>query len=341
MRSLSLRRPPRPHGRERGATLALVAISLVWIVGVASLVVDIGGGWTTRQELVSATDAAALAAVQDLVDQPGDHAGACATAGTYVATNAPTATVTDCSVTPLGSAGGRLTIGASEDFDPLFTDLTEDRAIHSLSTATWGPPVTVSSLRPVAFCYDGSAELQQAIDNPPSSPELVTVSFYRDDPTDCGGVANVGNFATIDFPGGTANSEIDDWVLEGYPGQIGFEAATTTGCDGGVTCYERPYASSYIENELLALRQRASYETFPIYDYADADEIHLVGVIRARLVDFDITDPTSWWFKLEIGPGLVTGTCCGPPALSSGNKVIALCGVDPDAYEACQPEGGA
>ncbi|MGI9613345.1 MAG: pilus assembly protein TadG-related protein, partial [Acidimicrobiales bacterium] len=50
---------------ERGTTLALVALSLVWILGLAALVVDIGGGWVSRQRLIPATDAAALAAVQD------------------------------------------------------------------------------------------------------------------------------------------------------------------------------------------------------------------------------------------------------------------------------------
>lgn len=328
---------------ERGTTLALVALSLVWIVGLAALVVDIGGGWVSRQRLIPATDAAALAAVQDLVAQPWDEAGACTTAGSYVATNAPTATVTECTITALGADGGRITIGASEDFETLFVEpAMEGGAVHSVSTAAWGPPVTVSRLRPVAFCYDGSAALRQLIDSPPTSPTWVEVSFLRDDPAACGGVPGVGNFATIDFEGGTSTGEIREWVLEGHPGQVGFEPPTDSNCDGTVACYERPYASDDIESQLLSLRHSGSYVTFPVFDYADADEIHLVGAVRARLYDFDIDGvPGDWRFELKVDPGLITGTCCGPSGASSdllsGNKVIAICGVDPDGYEACDP----
>ena len=328
---------------ERGASLALVALSLVWIVGLASLVVDVGNGWVIRQRLIPATDAAALAAVQDLVDQPWNEEQACATAGTYVASNAPTATITECTVSSFGPDGGRLTIGASEDLETLFTELaTEGGAVHSVSTATWGPPLTVSALRPLAFCYDGSAALRQLIDNPPTSPTWVEVSFFKDDPAACGGVASVGNFATIDFEGGSGISEIRSWVLDGYPGQIEFEPPTTSNCDGGVTCYDRPYASGYIEGQLLSLRHSGSYVAFPVFDYADADEIHLVGMIRARLYDIDIDgSPGDWRIELKVDPGLITGTCCGPPGVLSGNKVIAICGVDPGAYLACDPESAS
>ena len=322
--------------------MAIVALSLVWIVGFAALVVDIGGGWVSRQQLVPATDAAALAAVQDLVDRPWDESGACATAAAYVAGNAPDATVTDCAVTAIGADGGWLTIGASEDFETLFVEPTaEGGAVYSSSTATWGPPVTVSALRPVAFCYDGSTALRQLIDTPPSSPTWVEVSFFKDDPAACGGVAGVGNFATIDFDGGTAIGDLRDWVLDGHPGQIAFEAPTTSNCDSTVTCYERPYASDEIHGQLLTLRSSGDYVAFPVYDYADLDEIHLVGMIRARLYDFHIDGPPDdWRFELKVEPGLVTGTCCGPPGVLSGNKVIAICGVDVGAYEACEPEGG-
>ena len=135
-------------------------------------------------------------------------------------------------------------------------------------------------------------------------------------------------------------SEIRSWVLDGYSGQIGFEPPTISNCDGAVTCYDRPYASGYIESQLLSLRHSGSYVAFPVYDYADADEIHLIGMIRARLYNFDFDgSPGDWRIELKVDPGLVTGTCCGPPGVLSGNKVIAICGVDPGSYLACDPEG--
>ncbi len=327
---------------ERGASLALVALSLVWILGLASLVVDVGDGWLSRQTLISATDAAALAAAQDLVAQPWDEAGACATAGTYVAGNAVAATMTSCEVTALGN-GGRITVTASEDLETTFVELGTDGggSVHSVSTAAWGPPLTVTGLSPFGLCYDGSSELRQLIDNPPTAPTWVQVDYFKDDPAACGGPSSAGNFATVDFEGGTGTTEIRAWMLDGYPGQLGFEPPTASNCDGGVTCYERPYASSAIMGELQLLRSSQSHVGFPVFDYADADEVHLIGMVRARLHDFQLDgSPASWNIELKVDPGLVTGTCCGPPGYLSGNEVIAICGVDPGAYLACEPSTG-
>lgn len=340
MRSLSRLRTIRSD--ERGASLALVALSLVWILGMASLVVDVGGGWLTRQTLIPATDAAALAAAQDLVDQPWDTQGACVTAGGYVTGNAPAAAMIGCEITPFAGGGGRVTVTASEGLDTTFVDLGEEsRSVESVSSAAWGPPATASGLRPLAFCYDGSTDLRQLIDNPPSSPTWVNVDFAKDDPAACGVGPYVGNFATLDFEGGTGIHEIRDWMRDGYPGQVGFEGPTTTDCGGGVTCYERPYALLDLTWQLSALRNSGRYASFPIFDYANDDELHVVGLLRARLYAFDLGgSPQDWSVELKVEPGLITGTCCGPPGVLSGNQVIAICGVDPGAYLACSPSPG-
>lgn len=343
MRSLNPTRSLRSLlSEERGASLALVALSLVWIVGLASLVVDIGGGWLSRQTLISATDAAALAAAQDLVDRPGDAGGACNTAETYVAGNAPAAVVTDCAVTPFGANGGLVTVTAGAQFEPVFTDLTTDESVQSVSTATWGPPLTVSGLRPFALCYDGSSALRHLVDNPPSGPTWIRISYTKDVPSDCGGATSAGNFATVDFDGGTPITEIRDWMLNGHPGQIEFDPSTVIDCEGAAVCYQRPYASNDIRWEMQTLIYNQTYVAFPLFNYSNVDEVHLIGVVRARLYAFMLDGPPEdWWIELKVDPGLITGTCCGPPAVLSGNQVIAICGVDPGAYQACEPDDGS
>ena len=63
-----------------------------------------------------------------------------------------------------------------------------------------------------------------------------------------------------------------------------------------------------------------------------------MGIVRVRLVDFEVNGaPSGRFFELLVRPGLITGTCCGPPGGASGNKVIAICGVDPGAFAACDP----
>lgn len=326
---------------ERGVSLALTALFLVGMVGLTSMVIDVGNGWLSRQRLIPATDAAALAAAQDLIDRPWDKQAACTTARAYVADNAPTGGLVDCNVSSFSPVGGQVTVSADEDFDPLFSEVTTDGGIvRSVSTATWGPPLTVSALRPIGLCYDGSAELRDLIDNPRQGPIWIEVAYTKDDPAACGGAAALGNYATIDFEGGTGVNEIRDWMLHGYPEQIAFDSPGIPDCQVGATCYDRPYASNDIKPELHAVQSSQQYISFPVFNYSDADLVHIIGMVRARLYDFNLSGSTdTWWIQLKVDPGLITGTCCGPGGLVSGNQVIAICGVDVDAYSACTPEG--
>jgi len=329
-------------GDERGATLALVALSLVWIVGMAAIVVDIGDGWLSRQTLIAASDAAALAAAQDLVAEPLDEVGACATARSYVSENAPEATQVGCVVAPIGTEGGQVSVTISEDFESRFIELDgDDPVVGSTSTVAWGPPDTITGLRPFALCYDGAADLQTLIDNPPPGPTEVEVPFTRDDPADCGGELGVGNFVTVDFEGGASITAIRTWMLRGYSGQVGFDPLTTIGCASPAVCFERPYASNVIRYEIQLLRARGTAFLFPVFDYADVDEVHLVGIVRARLVGYQLDgEPETWSIDIEVEPGLVAGTCCGPPDRRAGTKVIAICGVDPGVYGNCEETAG-
>jgi Flp pilus assembly protein TadG len=324
---------------ERGASLALVALSLTGILLVASLVVDVGHLRLIRQQLIPATDAAALAAAQELVDRPWDTAAACAAAGTYLTGNAPAAAMTGCEVVPFDSAGGRVSVAATGSYDATFANLVggEDGSVGSHSTATWGPPLTVSGLRPLALCYDGSLDLRQLIDEPPTSPTWVDVQFLKDDPAACGGWSVVGNFLTVDFESATGLHQIRHWMRDGYPGQVGFDGSTVASCDGEATCYQRPYALIDLIWQLASLVDSRSYVAFPVFDYADVFEVHLAGVVRARLYSFDLYGSAEHWsLQLKVEPGLIAGTCCGPAGIGAGNEVIAVCGVDLGAYQACE-----
>jgi hypothetical protein len=108
-------------------------------------------------------------------------------------------------------------------------------------------------------------------------------------------------------------------------------------------CYDRPYASSDIQWEIDSLRNAETYVSFPVFNYADTDHVHLVGVLRARFYKYQLDGPPQdWWIELKVEPGLVAGTCCGPPGLRTGTKTIAICGVDPGPYDGtCEPAGGS
>lgn len=60
----------RLRSDERGVAVAMVAITLTVLLGIAALGVDAGLLYLERVELLNATDAAALAGVQELPDRP-------------------------------------------------------------------------------------------------------------------------------------------------------------------------------------------------------------------------------------------------------------------------------
>ncbi len=130
-------------------------------------------------------------------------------------------------------------------------------------------------------------------------------------------------------------------MLRGYPGQIGFDPLTAIGCASPAVCFDRPYASNLIRDEIQLLRATGTAFLFPIFDYADLDDVHLVGIVRARLLDYQLDgDPGTWSIDIAVEPGLVAGTCCGPAERRAGTKVIAICGVDPGAFGTCEETAG-
>lgn len=334
---------PIDRRRERGVALPLVALCMVMIMGMAALVIDLGNGWRTRRALIPATDAAALAAAQDYAKGGNGCAG---TAGTYLTANEPAAGLVSCTRVNYNPSQGRVTVTGTESVDTWFAPVIGlgDYDVRSVTSAVWGPPATVTGLRPIGLCYGGSAALKAIVDNPPTTPTLVRISYSKDQPTSCGGASIPGNWGTVDFDGGSnSNADTQSWVLNGYPGSVSFGNHTVTSCTGEPHCYSGDTgALSGIQSQLTTLKTNGTIFTLPVFNFASNPgsnaKFHLMGVLRTRLVDFRVTGPNAnRFFDLMITPGLVTGTCCGSPGGTTGTKVIAICGVDPANFQACEP----
>lgn len=332
-----------PHADERGVTMPVVALSMVVLLGMASLVIDLGNGWRTRRALIAATDAAALAAAQDFVNGTN---GCTSTAGNYLTANEPTSVLVSCVPFAYNPDQGRVTVTATQNVQTWFAAVIGegDYDAPSVTTAVWGPPASVTGLRPIGLCYDGSAALQAVIDNPPATATIVRVDYDKDQPNACGGAAVPGNWGTIDFDGGAnSNSDTKDWVTNGFPGEVYFANHPVASCAGEPHCYQGDTgALAGINAELDGLRDSGIFFTLPVFNYVENPganaSFHLMGVIRVRLLDYQVNGPASGrFFELLVEPGLITGTCCGGGGGAGGNKVIALCGVDPNAYGACAP----
>ena len=96
VRRLSL---ARLRDEEQGAVLAMVAISLIVLIGMAVLTFDLGHGVALKRNMVNAADAGALAAARECGLANGKDS-ATAAAGDLVTDNNSAAKVTDVKIDP-------------------------------------------------------------------------------------------------------------------------------------------------------------------------------------------------------------------------------------------------
>ena len=327
---------------DRGVAMPIIAGGMVVILAAAALTVDMGNGWRTRRALIPATDAGALAAAQDFV--VGTNGCTNDRAADYVDFNHAAATMTDC--TPnVGSDRGWVSVTAEEQLDTFFASVVglNQYTVESTSIAAWGPPATVTGLRPIGLCINAIPEISNLITNPPSTPQIIEIDYDFTHPDPCGGGDLAGNWGIVDFNGGSNPSpDAEDWIEFGYDGQVTFENHTVTSCVSEPHCYEVDPSNfgANFHDELDHLILNNIYFTLPVINFGEGTggtaKYHIMGILRVRLLAYQTTGPqTDQFFRLEVFPGLITGTCCGSGGNDGGSKVITICGVDPNQTAGC------
>jgi hypothetical protein len=134
--------------REEGATLVIVAVMLIAILGFTVIVVDVGGLLTLRREMVRSSDSAALAAAQSYASN--NAAAASGQADSFAGANVDSPTRTlfspqaglpgfSCVSTACGSITVRYTKNQQLYFAPVLGLNSVEDVAHT-STAIWGPP---------------------------------------------------------------------------------------------------------------------------------------------------------------------------------------------------------
>lgn len=312
-----------PSTSERGVASAVFVLFLSAALGLAALVVDVGNAWQERRQLVTATDAAALAAVQDYVR---DDPGCTLSAPGSVAANNDEATMTSCvHVPPTAGAPGRVTVEAEATVDFFFAGVfgMNSKTVGSSTTASYDTASAVTGgLRPFGLCLDAL----EALEDP---GDIVFGKEYRifygkdDQPDSCGGEDVPGNWGILDFDGGAnQQSDIKAWTLGGYPGTV------TIGDDieGDTGAY-----SNSLNGELNFLMTVESFG-LPVFDVATGNganaEFHIVNFAAARLEGFKTTGPQAdRYFDLVFLDEVVQGTGGGPDD-GFGAYVIGICAVD-------------
>jgi Flp pilus assembly protein TadG len=312
----------RPNS-DRGVASVIFVLFLSAALGLAALVVDVGNAWQERRHLVTATDAASLAAVQDYVQ---NDPGCTLSAPGSVTANNPAATMTSCvHVPPAAGSPGRVTVEAEATVDFFFAGVfgVNSKTVSSSTTASYDTASAVTGgLRPFGLCIDSIDALIP--DVVPGDGVVYRISYGKDDqPDSCGGEDVPGNWGILDFDGGAnRQNDIKDWTLNGYPGTV------TIGDDieGDTGAY-----SNSLNSELNFLMTVESFG-LPVFDVATGNganaEFHIVNFAAARLDGFKTTGPQAdRYFDIEFLDEVVQGTG-GGPAVGFGAYVIGICAVN-------------
>jgi hypothetical protein len=165
---------------DRGAVAVIVAIVMVVLLGAAALAIDAGNLWSLRRDLITATDASALAGASYLLRNgsaacssavasgPASPAGGYAT--NQLTSNQASATLdatqgfvvypynNDCT-----SGAGKVSVLAYQPASLVFAPsigLNGSQSVVSSSIAEYGSLVATGGLRPIGICQD-AANIQQ------------------------------------------------------------------------------------------------------------------------------------------------------------------------------------
>ncbi|MCZ7525582.1 MAG: pilus assembly protein TadG-related protein [Acidimicrobiia bacterium] len=328
------------RGAERGGVAVIVAVLAVPLFALGAYALDLGNLWQTRRHLVTATDAAALAAAQTYA--VGDN-GCGGVDDAFVAANFSAATVQACTPSA-GAAGGDssgyVTVDALTTVRFTFAGVLghDDSDVRSATTAMYGIPSAYTGLRPLGLCLDASPELAAWLnlpDGPDGSSGTVRITYSKEHPDACGSDVP-GNWGVLDFDGG-ANSNADTraWLRDGYPGEVSVGQIV----DGDTGAF-----STSLNSALQYLLDTGLVFGLPVFDTATGNgsnaRFHVAAVVAVKIVGFRTTgSQADRYIDLQFQQAVLQGSCCtqGP---DTGVRAVRICAVDPtfDVND-CLPEG--
>jgi Flp pilus assembly protein TadG len=162
----------RLHGREDGATLIIVVLCLIALIGMVVLVVDVGGLLLNRREMVNASDAAALSAAKSCVLPASVDPRSAEQAADELATSnsarSQTGLVNILQVSGCDSAAsGYVTVQYGANQQLFFAGIfgAGQGHITTQATAIWGPPGAANPMPIVVYEHSfNNCKLNQTID---------------------------------------------------------------------------------------------------------------------------------------------------------------------------------
>jgi len=326
-------RSSRSARDESGAIAVIVALVSIVLFAGAAFAIDAGNVWQTRRQMVTASDASALAAAGRYAEG-GD--GCATTAAATLAANRGDATLEDC-LPAAGTDEGHVTVRGSTTADFTFAGVfgLDDTEVESATTAEWGIPSGVRGLRPFGLCIDANQQLKTWLNLPagPTGPSgTVEITYGKAQPDACGTDAP-GNWGVLDLDGGSnSNADTKEWTLNGYPGTVSV---------GDLVAGDTGAFSNSLNSELATLKASGDLFPLPVFDQVSGNGSNARFRIRAfvyvRLLAYKTTgSQANRSLTLQFDRGVVAGTCCGSGP-DTGVRVVRICDVDTTAPDTTDP----
>lgn len=206
----------RRYQEERGSTVLIFTVMVVALLGFASMAIDTGLAYWNQRLLQNAVDAATLAGATHLPTDPDE---AKSIAGVYANHNGLTNDeLTAIKVTNTYNTNDTITVTATRKFDVGLRYLIGAGDLDIVASAS--AIVVAKQPRDLApFGVSASTEEACAV----GDECALKVGTQQ---------STGGNFHLLDFPDSSGASDVAQWILSGYDGEIPAPVATTTPAPG-------------------------------------------------------------------------------------------------------------
>ncbi|HEX6699396.1 MAG TPA: pilus assembly protein TadG-related protein [Gaiellaceae bacterium] len=196
--------------RECGQALVLMVLFLVSLLGMATLVLDVGSWYRSKRQLQSTADAAALAGAQALPNFPGD---ANSLAQQYATKNASDLSTADYSIGSDLFPNDRITVHVTRNAPGFFAKIFGVDSVQVGATATAQAKMMAQAKHVAPIVVKDAQSMLGDPGCPCFGPANETIIPLRTNAP--------GGFALVDLSGsgnGTVSSDaIADWIVNGYP----------------------------------------------------------------------------------------------------------------------------
>jgi hypothetical protein len=301
---------------ERGQAIVLMTLSLVVMMGMATLVLDVGNWYHTKRRLQGTADAAALAGAQLL---PTDSSGAQSQALAYANKNGGDVAGGNIAVTSTVLPNDTISVRARKTDPGIFSGILgiASADIDARAKARVGPPTKARYVAPMVV--DCAHPLIHNCDGD-STPDFGVTTTMDYDPMGAPGAYGMLNLGGVQNPG---SSEEADWILHGFDQYLGLGNYRS---DPG-----SKFSSSNIQDALEA--RKGTVLLFPVFRVLSGTGqnaiYEIIGWIGFHLTSFDVHGNNAvlhGYFTEFIAQGILASTGGGEsgPSSSFGVKSIQL-----------------